>query len=134
VSVGARVDTRPQAGGEDSSSPAPLPECRRWSQPETYTQTGFKPFYEAVARHAGQGALDLLSAYWTLGDLDKLTGLLEAAGLRIGSTRTRTDAIRAPSIDQYVTTEIESTPLVERISDEVFQRIRADERTPARSL
>jgi SAM-dependent methyltransferase len=89
-------------------------------------QAGFKPFYEVVARHAGPDAVDLISAYWTMGDLDKLTALFEAAGLAITSMRTRTGAIRAPSIDQYVTTEIESTPLVERISDDVYRRIRAD--------
>ncbi len=97
-----------------------------WASREA--QTGFQPFYEAVARHAGPDAVDLLSAYWTLGDLDQLTGLFATAGLEITSTRTRTGAIRAPSIDQYVTTEIESTPLVERISDDVYQRIRADAR------
>jgi hypothetical protein len=35
----------------------------------------------------------------------------------------------APSIDGYVTTEVESTPLVSRISDEVYRRIREDART-----
>ena len=73
-------------------------------------QAGFQPFYQVVTRHAGPDAVDLISAYWTLGDLDKLSGLFTAAGLKISSTRTRTGAIRAPSIDQYVTTEIESTP------------------------
>jgi hypothetical protein len=33
---------------------------------------------------------------------------------------------RAPSVDAFVTTEVESTPLLERISDDVYQRIRAD--------
>ncbi|MDQ3406778.1 MAG: hypothetical protein M3472_01270 [Chloroflexota bacterium] len=97
-----------------------------WASRES--QIGFKPFYEVVARHAGPEAVDLISAYWTTGDLDKLTELFEAAGLEISSTLTRTGAIRAPSIEQYVTTEIESTPLVERIGDDVYKRIRADAR------
>lgn len=95
-----------------------------WASRES--QTGFKPFYEIVAHHAGQDAVDLVSAYWALGDLEFLRGMFEAAGLEITATRTRTGVIRAPSIDQYVTTEIESTPLVERISDDVYRRIRAD--------
>ena len=103
-----------------------------WASRES--QTGFKPFYEVVARHAGPDAVDLIGSYWTLGDLDKLTELFAAAGLEITSTRTRTGAIKAPSIDQYVTTEIESTPLVERISDDVYQRIRADARDALRPL
>jgi SAM-dependent methyltransferase len=97
-------------------------------------QTGFKPFYDAVARHAGQDAVELISAYWTLGDLDRLAGLFEAAGLRISSTRTRAGAIRAPSIDQYITTEIESTPLVDRIGSDVYRRIRADARVALQPL
>jgi SAM-dependent methyltransferase len=103
-----------------------------WASRES--QTGFKPFYEVVARHAGPDSVDLLSAYWTLGDLPRLTGLFADAGLEITSTRTRTGAIRAPSIDQYVTTEIESTPLVERITDDAYQRIRADARVALASL
>ena len=98
------------------------------------SQTGFKPFYQAVSRHAGQEAVDLISSYWTLGDLDRLNELFQAAGLEISSTRTRTGAIRAPSIDQYVTTEIESTPLVERISDDVYRRIRAEARDALQPL
>lgn len=90
------------------------------------SQTGFRPFYEVVARHAGPDAVDLLSAYWRLGDLDALTGLFAAAGLEISVTRTRTGAIRVPTIEAYVTTEIESTPLVDRIDDDVYRRIRAD--------
>jgi hypothetical protein len=69
-----------------------------------------------------------------LGNLGQLTGLLAAAGLEIRSTRTRTGAIKAPSIDQYVTTEIESTPLIERITDEVYQRIRIDAGVALRPL
>jgi len=70
--------------------------------------------------------VDLISAYWSLGDLDRLTRLFGAAGLEVTSTLTRTGAIRAPSIDQYVTTEIESTPLIDRIDHEVYRKIRAD--------
>jgi hypothetical protein len=69
-----------------------------------------------------------------LGDLERLTGLFESAGLQLSSTRARTGAIRALSIDQYVTTEIESTPLIERISDDVYQRIRADAGEALQSL
>jgi ubiquinone/menaquinone biosynthesis C-methylase UbiE len=103
-----------------------------WASRES--QTGFKPFYDVVTRHAGPDAVDLISAYWRLGDLDQLAGLFEAAGLEISSTRTRTGAIKAPSIDMYVTTEIESTPLIERISDAVYERIRADAGVALRPL
>lgn len=91
-------------------------------------QTGFKPFYEVVARQAGPDAVDIISAYWTLGDLERLTALCADAGLRILSTMTRTGAIRLPSIDDYVTTEVESTPLVDRISADAYHRIREEAR------
>jgi ubiquinone/menaquinone biosynthesis C-methylase UbiE len=91
-------------------------------------QSGFKPFYEVVARHAGPDAVDLISAYWTMGDLDRLRALCASAGLTIVSAATRTGAIRLPSADLYVTTEVESTPLIDRISPEVYQQIREEAR------
>ena len=35
-------------------------------------QHGFKPVYEIIARHAGPSAVDLVSAYWVLGDASKI--------------------------------------------------------------
>ena len=103
-----------------------------WASREV--QLGFKPFHDVVTRHAGPDAVDLIGAYWTLGDLRLLTTLCDDAGLRILSTMTRTGAIRLPSIDDYVTTEVESTPLVDRISPEVYQRIRDEARLALASL
>jgi ubiquinone/menaquinone biosynthesis C-methylase UbiE len=42
-------------------------------------QPGYQPFFEAVARHAGEEAVDLWSAYWALGDLELVAALFEAA-------------------------------------------------------
>ena len=42
--------------------------------------------------------------------------------------RTMPVTLRSPSIDDYVTTEVESTPLISRISGETYRRIRADAR------
>lgn len=42
--------------------------------------------------------------------------------------RTLPVTVRAPSVDAYVTAEVESTPLVARISPQVYSRIRADAR------
>lgn len=36
--------------------------------------------------------------------------------------------LRAPSVDDYVTTEVESTPLIARISERTYRRIRDDAR------
>ena len=90
------------------------------------SQPAYGPFYDVVARHAGPQALELVGSYWVLGDLDLLGSLLEAAGLEITSTRTHTSRMRFGSVEQAVRTEVESTPLIERINDEVFAGIVAD--------
>ena len=89
-------------------------------------QTGYAPLYEVVARHAGQDAVALMSAYFALGDLDQLSARIRSAGLRVATAHTRVGAVRLGSLDEFVTVEVEGTPLLERISDEVYGRIRAD--------
>ena len=42
-----------------------------WGRLES--QPGYGPFVEVAARHAGAEAVNLLSAYWVLGDLEALT-------------------------------------------------------------
>jgi len=44
----------------------------------------------------------------------------------VSSAATHVGIYRAPSVDAFVTTEVESTPLLERISADVYARIRAD--------
>lgn len=87
------------------------------------SQPGYRPFAEIAARHAGGEAVDLIGSYFSLGDLDLACGLLEQAGLRLSGTRTRLGAVRFGSIEEFVRTEIESTPLIDRIDDEVYSRI-----------
>lgn len=92
------------------------------------SQPGYGPFVEAAARHAGPEAVHLLSAYWVLCDLDLVSALFEAAGLQVTATRTRVGTARFDSIDQLVKTEVESTPLIKRISADVYSRILEDSR------
>ena len=95
-----------------------------WSAPDR--QPGFQGMADAVARHAGPESVALISTYFSLGDSDEFAGMCVAAGLE-GTTTTRMPmTLRAGSIDEYVTAEVESTPLVSQISDEVYGRIRAD--------
>ena len=98
------------------------------------SQPAYGPFVEVAARHAGPDAVNLLGAYWALGDLDLVTALFEAAGLAVTGTRTRLGTARFDSIDQLVRTEVESTPLIERISDEVYRRILQDSREALESF
>lgn len=90
------------------------------------TQAGYGPLVEVAARHAGPEAVDLLGSYWVLGDLALLGELLAAAGLRVSDTRTRTGTARFLSIEAVVRTEVEGTPLIDRISEETYRKILAD--------
>lgn len=91
-------------------------------------QPGYRPFFEVIGRHAGGDAVGLLGAYWLLGDLAALGGLFAAAGLRVTDVVTRVGTARFESADEVVRIEVESTPLRERISDAVYERILADSR------
>ncbi len=98
------------------------------------SQPGYGPFVDVAARHAGPEAVNLLGTYWVHGDLDALARLFEAAGLQITATRTRLGTARFGSIDELVATEVESTPLRERISDAVYRRILEDARAALRQF
>jgi SAM-dependent methyltransferase len=91
-------------------------------------QPAYGPLVAVAARHAGPEAVRLLGSYWSLGDPDAVRALFEAAGLEVAAVRDRTGTARFPSLDALVRTEVESTPLVERISDEVYRAILADAR------
>jgi ubiquinone/menaquinone biosynthesis C-methylase UbiE len=91
-------------------------------------QTAFQPLAAAVARHAGRDGVDLISTYFRLGDRDRFTGHFSEAGLSVTDVRTLPATVRAPSIDDYITTEVESTPLIDRISKDAYRRIREEAR------
>jgi SAM-dependent methyltransferase len=89
-------------------------------------QDSFSWFVDVAVRHAGPDARSLLTAYFVCGDLDELTALVGSAGLEVLTARTEVGTYRAPSVDAFVTTEVESTPLVQRMTDEIYGLIRAD--------
>jgi SAM-dependent methyltransferase len=86
-------------------------------------QEGFGAIYGAFAEHLGPEAMELESSYWVLGDLDLVGSLFEAAGLRVTGTRTRSGTARFGSASEAVRTEIEATPLAERIGQELLRRL-----------
>ena len=89
-------------------------------------QPAFAPFVEAAARLAGPEAMSLLGTYFACGDLDDLTALVTSAGLEVTTARVVAGIDRAPSVDAFVTTEVESTPLVDRISESAYEELRAE--------
>jgi ubiquinone/menaquinone biosynthesis C-methylase UbiE len=89
-------------------------------------QPAYAPFVEMVVQHAGRDAQSLLSTYFSCGDLDVLTRLMEHAGLHDVHGHTRMGTLKTPSVEAFVRTEVESTPLVERLDDDVYAQIRHD--------
>jgi ubiquinone/menaquinone biosynthesis C-methylase UbiE len=96
------------------------------------SQPAYGSFIEVAARHAGPEAIDLLNSYWVLGDLDLVGSLLEAAGLETTTIHTHLCTARFDSIEEAVRTEVEGTPLIDRISDDVYRRILEDSRNALR--
>lgn len=92
------------------------------------SQPAYGPFVDVAARHAGPEARSLLSAYFSCGDLDHLAGIFAKAGLPVVTTSTHLGIARFPSVDALVTTEVDSTPLGERITADANQAIRAGAR------
>jgi len=85
---------------------------------------GYVALTEVVARHAGPDVLDLLGAYFAVGDPDQLGGLFRAAGLRIDRFDTWLGATRLDSIDTFLAVEL--LPIAERVDPAVRDRIVAD--------
>ena len=95
-----------------------------WGRLES--QPGYRPFADVAARQAGPHGRDVVSSYFCLGDLDLVSGLFDEAGLVVTATATRMGAVRFASIDEFVRAEIDSSPLVDRIDDDVYARILED--------
>ncbi len=95
-----------------------------WGRLES--QPGYGPFAETTARHAGPEAMDVVRSYFSLGDLDVVIGLFGEAGLTVSRTETRLGTVRFGSIEELVRAEIDSSPLVDRIDDDVYARIIED--------
>ncbi|MFW3169645.1 methyltransferase domain-containing protein [Geodermatophilus sp. CPCC 206100] len=91
-------------------------------------QPAYGPFVEMAVRHAGPAARALLGAYWACGDLDELRATLTDAGLIGVTTRTHLGTAAFDSPEALAVTEVEGSPLAQRIPPEVYERIRAGAR------
>ena len=91
------------------------------------TQAAFKPFVELAARIAGPEAMSLLTTYFVCGDLGRADGAVRSRpGSRVTERRSVTGTYSAPSVDAAVTTEVESTPLIERIDEATYRQLREE--------
>jgi SAM-dependent methyltransferase len=89
-------------------------------------QPAFRPLLDMIVGHAGREARSLLSTYFVCGDQDELLAAVGAAGLEAPEVSTHEGVYGAPSVADAVRTEIDSTPLGERISADVYRRILDD--------
>lgn len=81
-------------------------------------QPAYGPFVDLVATHAGAEARVLLGTYWSQGDVGGLLGLTSAAGLSLLESRSSLGVAVFPSAAAVADTEIQATPLAERITPE----------------
>lgn len=91
-------------------------------------QPAYRVFVDLAVRHAGPSARSLLGTYWNCGDLDRFTERFVTAGLDVRASVPRSKPARFDSVDDFVHTEIGSTPLVERLDPAAIERICADAR------
>ena len=91
-------------------------------------QPAYRPFIDAVARAAGEDATDLLRSYFARGDVPELLGLVRAGGLWPSVIRTHSTTLRFGSVEAFVMTEMQSTPLGDRMTDEALERVVEDAR------
>jgi SAM-dependent methyltransferase len=89
-------------------------------------QPAYREFVDIAARHAGDEARPLLSTYWSCGDLDALVGVMTGAGIELDDARTKTGTARFDAAEDLVETEVEGSPLAERITPEAYAAIRRD--------
>lgn len=89
-------------------------------------QPAYGRFVEIAVRHVGPAAADLLGSYWVSGDLDRLQVLFAEAGLTVTATKTHVGTARFRSLQELVRIEVESTPLIDRITDDIYGAILAD--------
>jgi ubiquinone/menaquinone biosynthesis C-methylase UbiE len=91
-------------------------------------QPAYGPFVATVARIAGDEATRLMGTYWSQGDLEELSSLLAAAGLEATAAHTTLGHVRFPSLDAFVHTEIQATPLASQIEAGTYSAIVSEAR------
>ena len=92
-------------------------------------QPAYGPWIAMVARHAGQDALRMLGTYWVHGDRDLMREQCAAAGLRVSAIHDHERPAHFPSVEAMVLTEVNATPLADRLTQRELDAIIADSYT-----
>jgi ubiquinone/menaquinone biosynthesis C-methylase UbiE len=88
----------------------------------------YELFVDIVTRHAGPAARSLVSTYFALGDIDGLTQSFADAGLIVTAASHPAGRTQFGSIDEFITIEIDSTPLGNKLDPAAHERILTDSR------
>ncbi|NEE03764.1 methyltransferase domain-containing protein [Phytoactinopolyspora halotolerans] len=86
-------------------------------------QPAYHGVVSVIADEAGAEGASLVQTYWSCGDLRELQDLFESAGLTSVTARTHTGTAHFDTIDGLVITEVEGSPLIDRIDDATYRRI-----------
>lgn len=89
-------------------------------------QPAYGPWIAMVARHVGEDAVRMLGTYWVHGDRDLMRGRCSSAGLRVTAVHDHQRPAHFPSVEAMVLTEVNATPLADRLSPEELDAIIAD--------
>jgi SAM-dependent methyltransferase len=92
-------------------------------------QPAYGPWIAMVTRHAGKDALRMLGTYWVLGDRDLMRNRCASAGLRVNAVHDYERPAYFPSVEAMVLTEVNATPLADRLSQSELDAIIADSYT-----
>jgi SAM-dependent methyltransferase len=89
-------------------------------------QPAYGPWIAMVAGHVGKDALRMLGTYWVLGDRDLMRQRCASAGLRVTAVHDHERPAHFPSVEAMVLTEVNATPLADRLSQGELDAIIAD--------
>ncbi len=89
-------------------------------------QPAYGPWIEMVARHVGKDALRMLGTYWVHGDRDLMRERCASARLRVTAVHDHERPAYFPSVEAMVLTEVNATPLADRLSQGELDAIIAD--------
>ena len=89
-------------------------------------QPAYGPWVDMVARHAGPEAVELLGTYWAHGEPEAMRERCVDAGLRVTGTHEHLRPASFPDIPTMVLTEVNATPLRDRLDQASLERILAD--------
>lgn len=89
-------------------------------------QPAYGPWVDMVSRHAGPDAIQLLGTYWSQGEPEVMRGRCADANLQVAAVDEHIRPAYFPNIETMVLTEVNATPLRDRLDQTELDRILAE--------